>query len=201
MIIGFAVILTYFLVLPEPVEILSKKFIDWGSILVAASIGLGVIYMVRTHVKRINERKQGEWIYSIIVVVTILIFPVLYFALGNKSTVYTQVYDLLINVIGNGVWGILIFSTTAAVYKAFSVKKFNGVLLLLAAIVVMMSTAPIGEVIWSGFGVLGPWVLDIPSTGSYRGMLITAALGLIALGFRTLFGFETSYVGGGESGE
>ena len=44
----------------------------------------------------------------------------------------------------------------------------------------MLQVAPIGGAVWSGFPIIGQWIMDIPTTGGYRGIMITAAFGLIA---------------------
>lgn len=196
--LGFFIIFVYFFSLPTAVESASDTLIGWGSTVIAISTGLGVIFLLRTHVRKISRREPGEWIYSLVIVVSVFIFPVLSFTHGTTSSLYQTVYQTINGNVGAAVWGILIFALTGAVYKAFRIHSLNASLLLLSCFLVMLQIAPIGGAIWSQFPVIGNWIMDVPTKGGYRGIMIAAAFGLIALGFRTLFGFERGFLGGEE---
>jgi len=196
--VGFITIITYFFYFPLVIQNASSALVSWGSILTAFAQGLGTIFLLRSHARRVIRRDQGEWIYSLVIIISTFIFPVLFFTHGDTSTLYKTLYQTINNNIGAGVWGILIFALTGAVYRAFRLQNLNSTFLLVSCLIVMLQIAPVGGVIWSGFPILGNWIMDIPTTGGYRGIMVTAAFGLIALGFRTLFGYEKGYLGGEE---
>jgi len=67
--------------------------------------------------------------------------------------------------------------------------------MLVSGIVVMLMNAPIGTIIWSGFPVVGSWIMKTPVVGAQRAFMITFVLGTVAIGVRTLLGMERGYLG------
>ena len=197
-IIGLYMILVYFLAVPTALTDVSKQLTTWGSIITALSMGFGFILLLRTHGRRVMRRQAHEWFYSLIIVVTAFMYPVLFVTAGPNSVIYKTTYSTVNQVIGASIYAIVLFSLAAAMYRTFRVRNLNGFLLLISAILVMLWVAPVGELMWSGFPVVGQWVLDYPSKGAYRGMVMAGAFGALAIAYRTLLGYEGGHVGGVE---
>lgn len=74
-------------------------------------------------------------------------------------------------------------------------RGIDSTILIGAAIVVMLTNAPIGEAIWSGFPVIGKWINDVPVTAGMRAIIIGVAVGSLVYSLRVLIGRETRYAG------
>ena len=82
------------------------------------------------------------------------------------------------------------FTLLTAAYRSYKLRNLETTVLVVSGIVMLFANAPIGEVIWSGFKPIGDWMLNIPMTGAFRGIMITAVIGLFGLVVRTLMGRE-----------
>ena len=197
-IIGFFTILVYFIGLPSSVTQASNTLNRWATTIVALAIGFGTIVLVRTHAMRVIKRREGEWVYSIVIIVGVIIFPLMYITIGPNSSLYKTFYQTVNATIGASIYGLVLFTLVGAMYRTFRARRLNGLLLLIASCIVMLQIAPIGEAIWSGFPVIGQWIIDYPMVGAYRGIMIASAFGALAICFRTLLGYEGGHVSGGE---
>jgi len=197
-IIGFYMIFVSYIVVPPALTDVSKQLTSWGPIITALSMGFGYIILMRTHGRRTIRLQKGEWLYSLTIVVTALVYPVLYLTVGPASAIYKLAYEHVNQTIGASIYAIVLFALTGAMYKAFRARTLNGFLLLISGLIVMLWVAPIGEVIWAGFPVLGAWILDFPSKGAFRGMVMASAFGALAIAYRTLIGVEGGHVAGVE---
>ena len=70
--------------------------------------------------------------------------------------------------------------------------------MLIAAILIMLGKAPVGEMIWSKFPTISTWLMDIPNTVGQRAIMIGAAIGGFATSLRILLGIERGHLGGAE---
>ena len=193
-VIGFFTILVYFLGVPSNVSQVSDTLNRWGTTIVALAVGFGTIVLLRTHSRRVILRQKGEWVYSFVIIVGVLIFPLLYLTVGPNSYLYKTFYSTVNATIGASIYGLVLFTLVGAIYRTFRVRRFNGLLLLVSGCLIMLQVAPIGEAIWSGFPVLGSWLMGYPTVGAYRGIMIASAFGALAISFRTLLGYEGGHV-------
>lgn len=198
-IVGFFTILVYFIALPSSVTQASSTLNGWATMIVALSIGFGTIVLLRTHAMRVINRRKGEWVYSIVIIVGVFVFPLMYLTIGPNSYLYKTFYSTVNATIGASIYGLVLFTLVGAMYRTFRAKRLNGLLLLIASCVVMLQIAPIGDAIWSGFPIIGSWIIDYPTVGTYRGIMIAGAFGALAICFRTLLGYEGGHVSGGEA--
>jgi hypothetical protein len=73
--------------------------------------------------------------------------------------------------------------------------------MLLAGIIMMLSNAPIGEVIWVGFPQIGGWLLETGQNPWQTSIVMTEAFGMLAFGYRAFTGKERGFYGGGVAEE
>lgn len=194
-ILGLFMTFVYFFEVPSSITNIENTFNGWATIIGALVAGIGIIVLLRYNIRRI-QRRRGDWIYSIITVVSIFIFPVISLVYGMKSSTFNLWFTILNRNLGVAVYGIVLFALTGGVYRAFRVRNINSFLLILSCFLVMLQIAPIGEAIWSGFPSIGNWMLEIPNTGAFRGLMIASVFGTLAVAFRTLIGYERGYLGG-----
>ena len=62
----------------------------------------------------------------------------------------------------------------------------------------MIGRVPIGNAIHPAIPQIADWLMEIPQNAAKRGILMGAALGVIATGFRVILGIERTY--GSEGG-
>ena len=113
----------------------------------------------------------------------------------------TFFYDSFVGPLDATFYSIAIFYMASAAYRAFKFRSAESVILLTCAFLVLLKNAPIGEVIWPGFGTIGNSLMDYPTMGVSRGITISTTLGSVALGLRVLLGKEYSYLAGTGEGK
>jgi hypothetical protein len=59
----------------------------------------------------------------------------------------------------------------------------------------MMSLAPAGGLVWTGFEPLTNFLSNSFQRATERAIAIGGAIGIISIGLRIIFGFERSYMG------
>ncbi|MCX7017888.1 MAG: hypothetical protein WCK47_03810 [bacterium] len=94
------------------------------------------------------------------------------------------------------IYSLLAFYVASAAFRAFRAKNLHATLLLIAAIIVMIGRVPIGGYIWKGFPWLQDWLMIWPNTAGQRAIQMGAAIGMIAMGLRVIFGIERPYLKG-----
>jgi hypothetical protein len=121
------------------------------------------------------------------------------FAVNYLSTgFFNWLFSYLFTPISIVVSSFLGFYLYSAVYRAFKARSFDTALFIVAAAFVLLRMAPVGPVIWSGFDVIGSWLLQTPNAAAWNGLIISVSIGSIALGVRNLIGTEKTVTGGGE---
>jgi hypothetical protein len=99
-------------------------------------------------------------------------------------------------------FSLLAFFIASAAYRAFRLRSAEASLLLIAAIIVMLGRVPLGQWLTRNLPQEAtlPWltetIMAYPNMAAFRGILMGAALGVMAMGLRVILGIERSYLGG-----
>jgi hypothetical protein len=115
---------------------------------------------------------------------------------GTDGRVRTWIYDHVFAPCNATMFALLAFFVASAAFRAFRARNIEAALLLGSAIIVLVARAPIGRWISTSIPHLSQWILDIPSNGSRRAIIMGAAVGAIATGLRVILGLERSHLGG-----
>ena len=168
---------------------------SWGVVIAAFVMPLGIITMVRNNLN-IIRRRDRYWPYHLwsIIVLFTMIGAGLIGELG-KHTVFLWLYNNVMIHLSSTMYSILAFFITTASARAFRARNIDSALVLISGVFVILTVAPIGGVIWSGIPVIGNWFLDIPNMAGMRGIIIGIGLGILALGVRTILGYERGHLG------
>ncbi len=168
---------------------------SWYLIVYATAYGVGLVNLILIHSKRVRQQKEG-WPYS--GVLLILLFATL--GIGVFTTANGTYTDWLFQYVNvhpqTTVFSILVFYIASAAYRAFRIRTFEASVLMLAAVIMMLGRAPIGEVIWTKLPALADWVLNNPNAAGMRGITIAATLGGVATALRVVLGIERGHLGG-----
>ena len=174
-------------------------------IIVAAATLIGVISIIQVHGKRITRQSEG-WYYSVLVVgfavVMILAgLPLPEFGLGVNNSVYDWLFTNVQTPLGGTMYSILAFFITSAAFRAFRARNLEASIVLVAGTIMVMSNSPVIANYVPALKDLGLWIREVPNMATFRGVMIGAALGSIALAVRTLMGIERGYLRGGGGDE
>ena len=171
-----------------PVQIVATELQKWVVIIAAFAIFTSSFRLLLFHGKKVVKLESKQWYISAWM---IGIFCLMLFV-GVFYTVRHPIYEWLFNNVyftlsasTNSMMGFFIAS---AAYRAFRVKRVEGGILMVVALIVAFTNVPIGVMIWKDWPLVGTWIRDVVSTASFRGILIGSAVGGVILGIRRLVG-------------
>lgn len=176
---------------------LGAELNNWRIILVAFSMGLGAVNLLRVHGRTI-VRKDKNWDASVLMLISLVGFTTMGIIAGPNSTMYNWCWNNIYQPAYSGVAALLAFMITSASYRAFRVKEWQSFLLMVAAVIVMLGQVGIGMVVYEGIPQWSRWIMAVPNAAGMRGITIGGALGAIALSLRVILGLERGYLGGGD---
>ena len=124
----------------------AEEMKQWGTIVIAASILLGVGNIIRVHYRKIRRKREG-WPYSII---TLAIMAVMLGFGGPWGTIaegspFNWMFLNMQVPLQSTMFSLLAFFIASAAYRAFRLRSAEASLLLIAAIIVMLGRVPVGQ--------------------------------------------------------
>jgi len=167
----------------------------WALIIQLMAIGLGAINLVQVHYRHIT-RKTNMAIYSAWFMVFFAFLLLLGFyklATGFEPYPYTWIFANVYTALSSTLYAITGFYIFSAAYRAFRARNIDAAILLIGGIFVLLANAPIGEVLWSGFPLIGNWFNNVGQIPGMRTFTVVGALGLLAFSFRALLGKEKGF--------
>jgi hypothetical protein len=171
---------------------------NWAVVVAAFALGIGAYSLILRH-GRMIARKGPLWPYSIILLVTMLVFTVTGLVTGSiTSPQYNWIYSSIVMPVSSTLYGMNAFFIASASYRAFKAKSWEALVLLVAAIFLMLKNAPIGAVISPILPQIGGEIWDFAGATGMRALLIGIGIGTLALGLRVMIGQEKTPLGGGE---
>lgn len=162
----------------------------------ACAVGIGIISLTRIHVNRIVKRTPDR-LESTIMLVTLSVFILSGVMLGSADPSYVYMFQNIIVPLDSTIFSLTGFFMASAAYRAFRARSKEALVLLVAAVLVMLGQAPVGEAFWSGFPTIAQWIMDVPNTAGVRALIIGIAIGMLSLTIRMLTGHEKGYLGAG----
>lgn len=184
---GASIIIMFGDYILDPVAVIATALRNWAVIVAAFAMGLALVSMTIFHFRAISQRQSG-WYYSICTLAGCFTMIIVAFMPPmTGSAQFNWLYKWVNTVSGQTTYAALAFWISAAAYRTLRVRSFEATLMVVGAMICMFANAPLSA-------LLGPWkpaaswFLAVPSTGAYRGIVITSACGMIALGLRVLLG-------------
>jgi hypothetical protein len=168
---------------------------NWAVIVAAFALLIGLINISRIHVNHLLKRTKGQWIFSLWLLVIMYTMIALGLFGTTKNPGYQWLYNYAFLPIDATMYASLAFFISSAAYRAFRARNLESSLLLASGVVTMLMNAPIGEIIWTGFPVIGDWIMTVPNVATMRAIMICIVVGSVSLGLRTLLGMERGYLG------
>jgi hypothetical protein len=203
--LGFFYASVYYVAAPGIVDLqaASDQLLAYLTAILTAAFAIGIINLTRVHLANIR-RKQAAWRYSVLLIACLYGMAVLSmiaspFALDPTGAVIPAslisfatpiweflYYKILVNI-NSSIFSLLGFFIVSAAYRAFKARSLESTILLAAGILVVLGQAPVADLIWPGFSVIRDWILAFPNTAGQRGILIGAALAILAFSVQRLF--------------
>ena len=184
----------------KPLLDLGNRIMQVGTIATAFALTLGALNLIQHHGKHVMARTESQWIWSLYTLAVFIPLTLWGVAFGPSESINTWIYQNVNSPLGSAMWGLLAPYIVTASFRAFKLKNRESLVVTLCCVFVLLMNAPIGEVIWPGFALIGRWITDNVQTTGVRVFTIGVAIGTIALYIRTLFGRETASLGfGGDS--
>lgn len=195
LLVGLFMIVQYF-VPHHAVNNWGGRLQQWAVVVTAFAYVIGVANLVRINVDAIQQRHR-DWGYKVITVVALVGVAVLGLVGGiTPGTFFNdRIYLEMYVPMGSTMYATLAFFIASAAFRAFRVRTWQGALLAVTAVVVMLGRVPVGHIIWGGLPETTDWVMAVPNMAAQRAILIGAALGAVATGLKMVFGIERSYLG------
>jgi hypothetical protein len=183
-----------FLIKNPGLQSLGKEVQDWTVVVSAFTLGLGAVSLLVLHGRKIS-RKESGWYNSIVLIVAMLVIAFRGVVYGLSDDVYLFLFDNMLEPLSAAVYASLAFYVTSASYRAFRVKNLEAGVLLAAGLIVLLAKAPIGDNISPYLPQISDWILNVPNVAAQRGIIISAAVGVMSTALRTIAGLERRYLG------
>lgn len=192
---GIMVVTDYFLALPPSLKSVSDSVVTWGLITANIAFALGLVNMARLHTRNILKRAPGQWYFSAVLLVALIVMMGIGIVLGQADSNYSWLFRNALQPLEATMYASLGFFIASGAFRAFKARGVDATILIGAAIVVMLTNAPVGETIWSGFPIIGNWIMRVPVTAGMRGIIIGVAVGSLVYALRIMTGKEARYAG------
>lgn len=194
--IGFGLMTLFGLLFGGGFGIIANAFLQLTTITVAVAVLIGIINLLGVHLIRIF-RRQGGWVYSIILVVATV--GVLILAVLERMNVLTGspaptavILETVQISIESALAGLVLF---ALVYGALRLMRRRvsgtGLLFTLVLLILLAGALPLPAL--APFAVVRDWLLAVPVSAGARGILLGIALATVVTGVRVLIGQDRSY--------
>jgi len=173
----------------------------FAQILNVMALGLGYIAIMRLHagyvIRRVKHPQPWQWslwLLLVLAITTVVGLP--WGNFGVRSEPLQFIFKSILLPMRGAMYAVVSFYMASAAYRVFLARNKEAAVMLAGTFVVMLTNAPIGELLGAWVGDLGTWLLTVPSMGGMRGIRICGALGTLILAWRMITGRETGYLRG-----
>jgi hypothetical protein len=197
-IVAAIMILNFFISIPI-LKSVSQEIQVWALIIQLIAIGIGAVNMMRSHLRIITRRTPGRWYFSawlIILFVLMTIVGVYDVLAGTTNPVYDWIFTHVYVSLGTTLYAVTGFYIFSAAFRAFRARTAEAAVMLVAGCLMFLTNAPFGEAIWSGFPVIGGWLMEYGQIPWQRVVTMVEAFGMLAFGYRAFVGKERGFYGG-----
>ena len=182
---------------PHPaVRTLYDDIQQWVIVIVGATYVLGVANLLRINVEQVR-RQARDWPYKLVLLGGMLAMMGIGFSAGtgylDPTSGFTWMYNTFYSPMAATMFSLLAFFIASAALRACRIRTVEALLLAVAAFILMIGRVPIGNAIHPAIPAAADWLMEIPQNAAKRGILIGAAIGVMATGIRLILGMERTY--------
>ncbi len=187
---------------------LTPYVVPFGNItpvIVACSVGLGLINLCQVHGKRLAKKAPGSFnslafFLSMIAMLTAAILQKAHPNAINKN-MYSLLYDGGYVNLDATMFSIIAFYIVSAAYRAFRVRSVEATMLLTTAIIVMLGQIAVAQALTNGLPdhgllhnlrleVIRDWILTKANAPATRAIAFGLGIGSLAVALRIWLGLE-----------
>jgi len=186
---------------PQPgVRAIYGDMQNWAIVVVGCTYALGVANLLRINLRQV-QRRERDWPFKIVLIAGLIVTMAIGFSEGTRCSEagshFQWIYLTFYSPMSATMFALLAFFIASAAFRAFRIKSIEALLLAIAAFTLMLGRVPLGNAIHPFIPDAADWLMEVPQNAAKRGILIGAALGVVATGIRVILGLEKTY-GGGE---
>ncbi len=193
--VGLVVLMSFFLNIPVLTK-LDALLINWGVVVAGLALGVGAINLIKRQVSDItkglkkDKRDWGTIVPSAAGFLMLIAVTVVGVTTSSGSNLYKLGVAGILEPCQETISTFITFYIATSAFRAFRIRNLEAALLLIAGVVVMLGQAPIATVIHERLPEAAEWLMQVVNVGGQRGIIISAALGMIVAGLRVLLGTE-----------
>ena len=191
--LGILIVLEHFFPMPGVVTDFNVTTRSFVTVVSAAALMLGIIFLTISHARTISEKKSG-WYYNIIYIVSLLI-TIAFGLMGVRNESFLFIYNNMTAPIGAALYSLTAFYITSAAYRVFRARNWNAAILLFCGFIVLTMLIPIGAILLPPVVPIGEWLRSVPSSAGTRGMIMGTSLGVMGLAVRVMSGRQKEHLG------
>jgi len=195
--VGLIVLLGYFLDI-ELLTNLRKIFLQWGVILAAIALYVGVINLINVHWRKIVTKQKGA-AYSFILLLSLVFTLILVGYYGPTSAWSLWIFNYVQVPIEGSLMAVLAVALVYACVRLFKREiDLFSLVFMVTTLVVLLAFSPLRSVEIPGLhgpNGLSAFISRVPAIAGVRGILLGITLGTIATGLRVLLGADRPYNG------
>lgn len=172
-----------------PVRAAAIMLYQWGLILAAFALVLGVANVTWVHLRQIVVGSAG-WPQSLALVAALLVTLLLGLtgADGVRNPLVEWVFDHVIAPGQATLFALPVFFMLVAAYRYLRIGRTGGAWMLAGLLVVVAGQMPGAQSLLPGaLPALTAWLLDIAGMAALRGALLGSAFALLLVAIRALF--------------
>jgi uncharacterized membrane protein YczE len=196
-IIAITMILPYFIDFGATGSAYQETILSFAIVIITAAMGLGITNFVLLHLRRIESKTEGKWIFSLISLLSMILMLGIRIAAKPGTPAYDVLFDYTFSPLQSTVGQLFIVWLAAPFTRAIKIRSgrpdLGGLLLISAFALVIFANTPISG-LWSGFQPIGSWLVTVNNRAIQRGITITVGIGIIAIATRIIIGKEKTYL-------
>jgi len=185
----------------------------WIPVIAGFAFFLGILSFLMHHHAKVKRRAPG-WGYNVAAIMAFFVmllagllpglFPDAFASFMGTwqqqpdESIFQWLFQEMYVPMNATMFALLAFYMASAAFRAFRARNLEATLLLVAAVLIMIGRAPLGE--WFFGHVVNmtdvqQWIMDFPNTASKRAIMIGVGLGSAATALRLMLGIERTWVG------
>lgn len=171
---------------------------DWFQIVTAWAVGLGVVNLTQIHGRAVSQKREG-WAKSGFLIACMFGMTVFgfFFVKSTNDTSWAWNYKNVIAPMNATVFSTFGLYTASAAYRTFRFRNAEAAVLMIAAVIVMLGSVPVGRLMFGpGITTVRDWLQNVPTAAGMRGLQLGAVLGGMVTALRMMLGIERGYLGG-----
>src|SRR5437867_6578562 len=190
-----AIIAALFFVPHHTAQAVNSKLLEWTLVVYAFALILGSISLWNSHARKVRDRAEG-WGFSLVTLVALFTITALGVWKGvGQGTPVDTIYNTVNSPLASTMFSLLAFVIASAAFRAFRASSVEATLLLITAIVMMIGSVSVGELISHRLPGITEWLLDVPNLAAKRAIAIGVGLGAVSTALKIILGIERSYLG------